>query len=116
MIYTYIIESISSPKSVKYSSAQRAICYFQAMNTMWAMRDESASSAAESPLKLWLQRHATASLTKYEQLEVHGNQKPLEFTLGDWKRFEAYIDPDDQFSATDKFSLVRVYVFYFLIS
>jgi len=34
-----------------------------------------------SPLKAWLHRHGSISLTKFERLEVHGFQQPLTFPM-----------------------------------
>ena len=62
-----------------------------------------------SPLKAWLHRHGSISLTKFERLEMHGFQEPLTFPMeGPFSQFVAYIDPDNKFSLTDKLSQVIV--------
>ena len=62
-----------------------------------------------SPLKAWLHRHGSSSLTKFEKLELHGFQTPLVFPMeGPFKQFVAYIDPDNKFSPTDKLSQVSL--------
>ena len=76
------------------------------MNTLYAMRDQVRVSTG-TPLQLWLKRHGSASVSKYEQLEQFKFQGPLIFQGETPKRqFEAFIDPDNDFGAIDKFSQV----------
>lgn len=65
-----------------------------------------------SPLKAWLHRHGSASLTKFEKLELHGFQEPLTFPMeGPFRQFVAYIDPEEKFNLTDKLSQVRPFLY-----
>ena len=80
-------------------------CTFQAMNTLFDMRDK-LDKQDDSPLCQWLRRHGAASITKYEKMEAQGTDKPLEYTAGSTKRFEAYIDPENNFNMRDKLSQV----------
>lgn len=69
--------------------------------------DTDARTLERSPLKAWLHRHASISLSKFENLERNNFQEPLTFRMeGPFKQFVAYIDPDNKFSLTDKLSQV----------
>ena len=85
---------------------------FQAMNTLFDMRDK-LDKQDDSPLCQWLRRHGAASITKYEKMEAQGTDKPLEYTAGSTKRFEAYIDPENNFNMRDKLSQVGYAFFFF---
>lgn len=76
----------------------------KAMHALYNMADKPT----DSPTDMWLRRHASASLTKFEQLIHKGNSEPLTFQA-DAKNAEikAYIDPDNQFAPVDKLSQVN---------
>ena len=82
----------------------------QAMNLLYDLRDPSLATPEKlhmSPLSAWVCRHGSGSLTKLMQLKVSDFKAPLVFE-GElpMRRFVAYIDPEDQFSITDKLSQV----------
>lgn len=80
----------------------------KAMNLLYSFKkglETNMKTLEHSPLKAWLHRHGSSSLTKFEKLELHGFQTPLVFPMeGPFKQFVAYIDPDNKFSPTDKLS------------
>ena len=80
------------------------------MNLLYSFKkgvETNMTTLERSPLKAWLHRHGSVSLTKFEQLEVHGFTQPLTFPMyGPFKQFIAYIDPDNKFTLTDKLSQV----------
>jgi len=83
----------------------------KAMNLLYDLRDPALATPEKlhmSPLSAWVCRHGSNSLTKLMQLEVSGFDKPLVFE-GElpMRRFVAYIDPENQFSVTDKLSQVN---------
>ena len=83
----------------------------QAMNLLYDLRDPALATPEKlhmSPLSAWVCRHGSSSLTKLMQLQVSDFKAPLVFE-GElpMRRFVAYIDPEDQFSVTDKLSQVR---------
>ena len=62
---------------------------------------------SDSPLAMWLQRHASSSLTKFEHLQHLGSSHPLTFRAETkTKEIKAFIDPEDQFEPVDKLSQV----------
>ena len=82
----------------------------QAMNLLYDLRDPAKATPEKlhmSPLSAWVCRHGSGSLTKLMQLKVSDFKAPLVFE-GElpMRRFVAYIDPEDQFSITDKLSQV----------
>lgn len=82
------------------------------MNLLYSFKkglETNMKTLERSPLKAWLHRHGSISLTKFERLEMHGFQEPLTFPMeGPFSQFVAYIDPDNKFSLTDKLSQVIV--------
>ena len=81
------------------------------MNLLYSFKkgiDCNMRTLERSPLKAWLHRHGSVSLTKFEKLELHGFSHPLSFPMdGPFNQFIAYIDPDKKFSLTDKLSQVK---------
>jgi len=66
----------------------------------------AGKAPTDSPLAQWMERYATPSMVKCQELEANGSNKPLEFQAGK-KVFEAYIDPDNELHVTDKLSQVN---------
>ena len=65
----------------------------------------------DSPLDMWMRRHASSSLTKFEHLMALGPSQPLTFRAETkQKEFKAYIDPENAFEPVDKLSQVRAFV------
>ena len=77
------------------------------MNALHEMR-ENAHVQGGTPLQLWLKKHGLRSLDKYKQLlATPGGTGPIRFQAETPnKYFDAYIDPDNKFSAVDKLSQV----------
>ena len=59
----------------------------------------------DSPLAQWMERYATPSMIKCQEMEANGSNKPVEFLAAN-KVFEAYIDPENELQITDKLSQV----------
>ena len=80
------------------------------MNLLYSFKKglySNMKTLERSPLKAWLHRHGSSSLTKFQRLETRSFQEPLVFPMeGPFKQLVAYIDPDDKFCATDKLSQV----------
>ena len=69
----------------------------------------SAEDNTSSWISSWLKRYAQASLTKYEQLEVHaGEQSKVTFSSGarEQDKLELIFDGEKDLSAVDKLSQV----------
>lgn len=93
-------------------SVRITIIYLQAMNLLYSFKkgiETNMKTLEKSPLKAWLHRHGTISLTKFERLEENGFETPLTFPMeGPFRQFVAYIDPDNKFNLTDKLSQVNI--------
>jgi carbonic anhydrase len=78
------------------------------MNLLYSFKkgvETNMKTLERSPLKAWLHRHGSVSLSLFEKLEKNGFQEPLVFPMeGPFKQFVAYIDPDNKFTYTDKLS------------
>ena len=83
------------------------------MNLLYSFKkgvETNMKTLERSPLKAWLHRHGSISLSLFEKLEKNGFQEPLIFPMeGPFKQFVAYIDPDNKFTYTDKLSQVHIY-------
>jgi|SRR6218665_1058510 len=76
------------------------------MNALFDMRD-TVQQHSGSPLTVWLKRHGSRTVAKYNELLKAGGVGPIMFQAETPdERFEAYIDPDNQFAPVDKFSQV----------
>ena len=65
----------------------------------------------DSPLAQWMERYATPSMIKCQEMEANGSNKPVEFLAAN-KVFEAYIDPENELQITDKLSQVWTLIHY----
>jgi len=78
----------------------------QAMIGLFGLRD-SLHVHEGSPLQIWLKRHGTATVAKYNQLLNARGVGPITFQAElPSKTFSAYIDPEGKFSEVDKLSQV----------
>jgi len=76
------------------------------MNALFGLQD-SLHIHEGSPLQLWLKRHGACTVAKYSELLTVGGVGPVTFQAETRaKTFTAYIDPENKFSAADKFSQV----------
>lgn len=76
--------------------------------------DDTTQDSQSSWIASWLKRYAQASLTKYEQLEVHaGEQGKVTFSssAGEKDKLELMFGDDKDLSAVDKLSQVMIYNF-----
>ncbi|XP_050408966.1 beta carbonic anhydrase 1 [Patella vulgata] len=63
---------------------------------------------SKSYLEMWLKLHGRDTIDIFKQLKPSNNYAgPLLFEIENYKSFEAYIDPENKFSITDKFSQVN---------
>lgn len=82
--------------------------YFQAINTLYKIKDDDRPIKELGPLQAWMRRHGATSLEQFRDLEENGYNKPLFFEAEmPNKRFVAYIDPDNKFAIEDKLSQVK---------
>jgi len=76
-----------------------------------ATEDNTNHESQTSWISSWLKRYAQASLTKYEQLEVHGgeqNKVTFSSSVQQHDKMELVFDDDKAMSAVDKLSQVHV--------
>lgn len=82
------------------------------MNLLYSFKsgiETNMRTLERSPLKAWIHRHGSVSLSKFEKLMESGFQEPLTFPMeGPFRQLVAYIDPDNKFSVTDKLSQVKM--------
>lgn len=74
------------------------------------MRNEIDKPSDNSPLEQWLKKHARGTVEQYRKLESSGDfKRKLTFASAqqDQGDFEAFIDPNDEFQASDKFSQIN---------
>lgn len=78
---------------------------------MACLHHSSGAENTASWVSLWLKRYAQASLTKYEQLEVHG-QKEGKVSVGsgskDLETLGLFFDQERSLPAVDKLSQVKI--------
>ncbi|CAF0950609.1 unnamed protein product, partial [Brachionus calyciflorus] len=79
------------------------------LNMLFDMKDnlEEHESNNPSALKKWLILNGKDSVVKYKEFEKSGFNKCLTFSEGEPNQFDAYIDPDNQFSPQDKFTMIN---------
>ena len=65
-----------------------------------------------SPLELWIKKHGKRTIEKFKYLnEANSFVGPVPFIQeSEDKKFEVYIDPDQNFNKVDKLSQVKLYV------
>lgn len=75
---------------------------------LYDMKDNLDSHASNntSALKKWLILNGRDSIAKFKEFESSGFNKCLTFSEGNPNEFKAFIDPENQFSTRDKFSMV----------
>ena len=78
------------------------------LNMLFEMRNNMDSNIGpnSSELKKWLYLNGKDTVDKFKTFEKSGFKKALTFTQTN-NQFEAYIDPENQFSAADKFSQIN---------
>jgi hypothetical protein len=79
------------------------------MNLLYSIRDD-LKSPSKGPLEDWLREHGRGTIEQFKKLESSTNfNRKLVFGgaqhYGD--DFEAYIDPQNHFKPSDKFSQVK---------
>lgn len=78
-----------------------------------ATEDNTNHESQTSWISSWLKRYAQASLTKYEQLEVHGgeqNKVTFSSSVQQHDKMELVFDDDKAMSVVDKLSQVTVHL------
>lgn len=78
----------------------------KAMNLVYENRKNTEKLTIEKDgvLKTWLMLNSTKTIPLFAKLEEENFKKPHTFTIADNQTFEAYIDPENEFAANDKFS------------
>ena len=79
------------------------------MNLLYSMREE-IDKPSDSPLEQWLKTHGKGTVEQFRKLESSGDfQRKLIFASAqqDQGDFEAYIDRQNEFQASDKFSQIN---------
>jgi len=84
----------------------------KAMNLVYDNRTLAEDSAElknpqESVLKRWLMANCRPAITKYAQLEKSDFKSKLTFRVGENLKFDAYIDPENDYAVNDKFSQIN---------
>ena len=81
----------------------------KAMNLLFSIRNE-LKSPSKGPLEDWLRAHGRGTLEQYKKLESAADPgRKLVFGGAQHfgEDFEAYIDPQNHFQPSDKFSQVK---------
>ncbi|RNA13068.1 beta carbonic anhydrase 1 [Brachionus plicatilis] len=85
----------------------------KAMNLVHDNRDQlfkPAKSEKESLLKSWLMANSAPTIKKYSEFEKNSFKKTSSFSIVDGQKFEAYIDPENEYGNNDKFSMINTLV------
>ncbi|XP_013382323.1 beta carbonic anhydrase 1 [Lingula anatina] len=79
----------------------------KAMNLLYSMRNELDHHDGDA-LQLWLRRHGSSSVQKFEQWEKMKGREPITFQAETPRHnIEALIDPENNFGIVDKFSQIN---------